>query len=922
MWMLVALPVMGVIGIVVFAYEVNPLTHRGRLMFLDENTEVMLANEAYENLLKEHGTRFLPLDHPVYQSVARVAMDIVSVIGPELREWDLHVVDDETNVNAFVISSGKIFVFTGIINMCPSSDALAAVLAHEFAHVLSRHMGEKLGVDYLFQLFRDLIHSILYTWSVNLPMLSDISGWTLDVMAPLLTDKPYSRMCETEADLVGLYLMAMAGYNPKAAVQLWTSFAEAEKAAESNDENAVGGGAIFEFASTHPSHERRADNLRQHLDGAMEIYEGRLKLIQAATAEIAQPETVKKAQKSVWKNLGAGGGRWGKEIAPDERRMLRGGHSTYGVRYLTSGVKVYYVPHWLVYDQVSLPTLYCFFPLFRYICIRESIDIVHGHQAFSSMSHEAILNARTMGIPAVFTDHSLLGFEDVSSILMNKLLKFTLSDVNHVICVSHTSKENTVLRAALDPLSVSVIPNAVVPQDFVPNPSARDPNKSKRKELDEGLLVLVLVTIVCVSRLVYRKGTDLLVAVIPIICDLFPEVQFIIGGDGPKRVELEQMREKYVLQDRVTVLGAVRHSEVSNVTEVLPMSAYFVSRLLVVSTEVGGIPEVLPDHMILLAEPDVSGISLRTILFLNLVALVESVKAAIRRIKDNKVDPMKFHNEIKMMYSWYDKVGPFAGKLSIMIVAVSHMLLFILEWLVPSRSIPRAPAFSLNRYHAILKEMGKKIYVTAPGLMPFTEAEAAENPIRFEKARSSASMAVYLAIDLCYPVASQDSIPPLIPPRFLILVSGFVSVAPVHEGYLDRVEGRIPIPSLHVYGEVDSVVTSRSSKELAERFRRGYVLCLQHPGGHYMPQQSEVRSLVTGFISMFDAPPGTPREALPNPVPLIPVIGLTDPHEDDDAVRVDGVPDEDDVIDGVDFDPDDPGDDEEIADEVEDTMME
>ncbi|KAJ3332879.1 Phosphatidylinositol N-acetylglucosaminyltransferase gpi3 subunit [Kappamyces sp. JEL0680] len=133
-----------------------------------------------------------------------------------------------------------------------------------------------------------------------------------------------------------------------------------------------------------------------------------------------------------------------------------------GVRYLSSGVKVYYV---------SLPTVYSFFPLFRHIIIREGIEIVHGHAAFSSMAHEAILHARTMGLCAVFTDHSLFGFEDTSSILTNKLLKFTLSDIDHVICVSHTSKENTVLRASLDPRNVSVIPNAVVSAEFKPDPS-------------------------------------------------------------------------------------------------------------------------------------------------------------------------------------------------------------------------------------------------------------------------------------------------------------------------------------------------------------------------------------------------------------------------------------------------------------------
>ncbi|KAI8850224.1 hypothetical protein BC829DRAFT_390158 [Chytridium lagenaria] len=362
-----------------------------------------------------------------------------------------------------------------------------------------------------------------------------------------------------------------------------------------------------------------------------------------------------------------------------------------GVRYLTSGVKVYYLSHWLVYDQVSLPTLYCFFPLFRYIVIRESIDIVHGHQS--------ILNAKTMGIPALHGSLSTR-FEDVSSTLMNKLLKFTLSDVDHVICVSHTSKENTVLRAALDPRTVSVIPNAVVPQDFMPESICKDPTKVLQLHLLDWF---------------YRKGTDLLIAIIPKICAQFPE--------------LEQMREKYVLQDRVTVLGAVKHSDVrktltqghiflnTSLTEAFWHSHRRGSMLWASSCQhkVGGVPEVLPDHM---------------------MDLIESVKVAIKRIKENKVDPIQFHNEIKMMYSWsdvaertekvyrkivhttpgtlldrfikYDKVGPAAGKFSIMIVAVSYLLLCILEWLVPSKLITRAPTFSLKKYHEVCSQMAKK----------------------------------------------------------------------------------------------------------------------------------------------------------------------------------------------------------------------
>ncbi|KAL2920231.1 Phosphatidylinositol N-acetylglucosaminyltransferase GPI3 subunit [Polyrhizophydium stewartii] len=409
------------------------------------------------------------------------------------------------------------------------------------------------------------------------------------------------------------------------------------------------------------------------------------------------------------------------------QRLARRGHKVVvvthryggrvGVRYLTSGVKVYHVPHWLVHDQVSLPTLYGFFPLFRYIVVRESIDVVHGHQAFSAMCHEAILHARTMGLRAVFTDHSLFGFEDTSSILTNKLLKFTLSDIDHVICVSHTSKENTVLRASLNPLHVSVIPNAVVCAEFTPDPSMRDPKKSKAgyfasvvapADSFRHVRLVNSVTIVVASRLVYRKGIDLLVAVIPAICQEFPQVQFVIGGDGPKRVELEQMRERFVLQDRVQLLGAVNHSDVrdllcqghiflnTSLTEAFCIAIVEAAScgLLVVSTRVGGVPEVLPDDMIMFANPEEGDI-------------IRAMRAAIGTIKENAVDPFEIHRRVSNMYSWtdvaaraeevyrcamempavglaerllrYNGCGVFAGKLAAMIMAVDFIIWMLLD---------------------------------------------------------------------------------------------------------------------------------------------------------------------------------------------------------------------------------------------------
>lgn len=109
-----------------------------------------------------------------------------------------------------------------------------------------------------------------------------------------------------------------------------------------------------------------------------------------------------------------------------------------GVRYLTNRVKVYHLPHWVVYRSTTFPTVFSSFPLLRQIFIREQIQIVHGHASLSNLCHEGILHARTMGLRTVFTDHSLFGFSDAASIMANKLLKFSLSDVDHVVCVSHT----------------------------------------------------------------------------------------------------------------------------------------------------------------------------------------------------------------------------------------------------------------------------------------------------------------------------------------------------------------------------------------------------------------------------------------------------------------------------------------------------
>ncbi|XP_075214011.1 phosphatidylinositol glycan anchor biosynthesis class A [Lycorma delicatula] len=377
-----------------------------------------------------------------------------------------------------------------------------------------------------------------------------------------------------------------------------------------------------------------------------------------------------------------------------------------GVRYMTNGLKVYYLPIITFYNQCILPSIICSLPLIRYIFIRERITIVHGHSAFSALAHEAMMIGRLLGLKTVFTDHSLFGFADTSAIITNKFLELSLSDCNHCICVSHTGKENTVLRARVKHERVSVIPNAVDTTMFIPEPENRKKDK---------------VTIVLVSRLVYRKGIDLLAQIIVDICHKYQDVEFLIGGDGPKRTLLEEVREKHHLQDRVTLLGIIEHSQVHNVltrghiflntslTEAYCMAIVEAAScgLQVVSTRVGGIPEVLPPDLIYLTEPNISSL------------LCGLEKAMDDLHQGYVVSPYECHRRVRALYNWtnvsertekvYHAVTQEPAKdlghqlqsfvptgvlPFLLLISLVYLILQLLDWLVPRSEIDIARDFN------------------------------------------------------------------------------------------------------------------------------------------------------------------------------------------------------------------------------------
>uniref|UniRef100_A0AC34QZC9 Phosphatidylinositol N-acetylglucosaminyltransferase n=1 Tax=Panagrolaimus sp. JU765 TaxID=591449 RepID=A0AC34QZC9_9BILA len=311
-----------------------------------------------------------------------------------------------------------------------------------------------------------------------------------------------------------------------------------------------------------------------------------------------------------------------------------------GIRFFTNGLKVYYLPFIVIYGGITVTSIPGSIYWFRKIFLQEKVEIVHGHSAFSAMAHEAMLHAWCLGIHTVFTDHSLFGFADASAILTSKLLlQYSLINVDRFICVSYTSKENTVLRANLDPTKVSVIPNAIEKELFKPDPEQYNSRP---------------ITVIVMSRLVYRKGADLLVDIVPEVCSRHETVQFIIAGDGPKRIPIEEMREKHKLHARCKMVGMLPHNKVR---DLLVQGQIFLNTSLteafcttiveaascglhIVSTRVGGVPEVLPDDFITLEEPIPERLS-------------EALLDAIAKIESGKLlSPMERHAKISPMYRW------------------------------------------------------------------------------------------------------------------------------------------------------------------------------------------------------------------------------------------------------------------------------
>ena len=244
----------GILGIAVVACATSPLGRRQLVLFPAAEIDAM-GVAAFDQI---KANTPVSADATTHAYVNCVAKAVTSAMGSEYgyRRWEVTVFEHKA-ANAFALPGGKIGVYTGLLDIARNQDQLAMVIGHEVGHVLAQHSNERVSTSSVAQVGLAAASQIA-GGSPNGRQLMGLLGVGTQVGVLL----PFGRTQETEADLIGLDLMANAGFDPRASVALWQNMSTSKKGPQQP-----------EFLSTHPAHVTRIAKLNERIPAVLAAYE-------------------------------------------------------------------------------------------------------------------------------------------------------------------------------------------------------------------------------------------------------------------------------------------------------------------------------------------------------------------------------------------------------------------------------------------------------------------------------------------------------------------------------------------------------------------------------------------------------------------------------------------------------------------------
>lgn len=231
---------------VLSACSSSPTGRQQVLLFSDQEMS-QLGSQSFDTLKKQEKVN---KDTKTNQYVQCVTDTLTAKLSPAegFSDWEVVVFDSE-QVNAFALPGGKIGVYTGLLNVATNQDQLASVIGHEIGHVIAQHSNERLSRSQMANVGLKLSSIAISGTDYH---DAAMAGLGLGVQYGVLM--PYGRAQESESDIIGLRLMAQAGFDPNESVSLWK-----------NMNKASGGQQPPELLSTHPSHDTRIDDLKAEI---------------------------------------------------------------------------------------------------------------------------------------------------------------------------------------------------------------------------------------------------------------------------------------------------------------------------------------------------------------------------------------------------------------------------------------------------------------------------------------------------------------------------------------------------------------------------------------------------------------------------------------------------------------------------------